>query len=251
MGNIFRGDPSKSKQQRFPRTLYISLPERLSGKRNVQGSQLGNIATQSSISGGLKGYEVELTEWIAHQINEGILELSTLSGGAALTVEATELDLTGTNVDINATNLDVIATTTAIGGSLRLVNEAEGRTGSLNYLTAREVHTLTLGATSDTTTISIPVGAVVLGASFTVNTAVTTSGATNTWSAAFITGSTTALATGAAGALNTKVNTLIVPEVTAGGIAQIRFDAAGVETFATGVIEVVVYYQTLTSLANA
>jgi len=250
MGNIFRGDPSKSKQQRFPQKLYISLPERLSNKRNVQGSQLGNVATQSSVTPGLKGYEVEMTEWITHQINEGLIELSGLSGGAALTVEATELDLTGTNVDINATNLDVIATTTAIGGSLRLVNEAEGRTGSLNHLTARQVHTLTLAATSDTTTISIPVGSIILGASFTVNTAVTTSGATNTWSAAFITGSTTTLATGAAGALNTKVNTLIVPEKTAGGVAEIRFDAAGVETFTAGVIEVQVYYYTLTSLAN-
>ncbi len=250
MGNIFRGDPSKSKQQRFPRTLYISLPERLSSKRNTQGTQLGNTATQSSVSGGLKGYEVELTEWITHQINEGLIELSSIDGGSALKISATELDLTGTNVDINATNLDVIATTTKVGGSFSIVNEAEGRTGAMNYLTARQVHTLSLAATSDTTTISIPAGAILLGASFTVNTAVTTSGATNTWSAAFVTGSTTTLATNAAGALNTKVNTLIVPEK-ATATTQIRFDAAGVETFATGVIEVVVYYQTLTSLANA
>lgn len=147
--------------------------------------------------------------------------------------------------------IQTLAQNINVGGDiLRVSNSAEGDTGAFTIKTAREVHTLTLAAQSSTTTLLIPAGAMLLGASFNVNVAVTSSGASNTWDADFKTGSTTNLvAAGALGAINTKKNTLIVPEITT-DVTEIEFDAAGVETFATGVIEVVVYYAVLTSLAN-
>jgi hypothetical protein len=131
--------------------------------------------------------------------------------------------------------------------SLVLSNADEGGTGKLTIQTAREVVTLT-GATTDTT-IAIPSGAVLLGAQFAVNTAVTDSAGDDTWSAAYITGSTTSLTSAAAAALNTKVNALVVPEV-ASDATEIQFTPNG-GNFTAGVIEVVAYYYSLTSLANA
>ena len=87
-----------------------------------------------------------------------------------------------------------------------------------------------------------------LGVSFCVNTAVSDDGGDDTWSAAFIGGSTTALATAAAAAQNTKVNTLIVPEV-ASAQTNVQFTANG-GSFDGGVIELVAYYIDLTSLAD-
>jgi hypothetical protein len=142
----------------------------------------------------------------------------------------------------------LISGATRIDGDIAIANAAEGGIGRLTRRTARDVVTLT-GASTDTTTISIPAGALLLGASFNVNTAVVDDGGDDTWSAAFVTGSTTVLATAAAAALNTKVNKLIVSEL-ATATTQIRFTPNG-GNFTAGVIEVVVYYEMLTSLANA
>ena len=112
----------------------------------------------------------------------------------------------------------------------------------------QEVVALTGAATKDTT-IAIPTGSLLLGASFCVNTAVTDAAGDDTWSAAYITGSTTALGTAEAAAKQTKVNTLVVPEV-ASDVTEIRFTSNS-GNFTAGVIEVVAYYIDLTSLANA
>ena len=133
-------------------------------------------------------------------------------------------------------------------GILSIGNATEGGTAGLNYQTAHETHTLAGAKTSDTTTISIPAGATLLGVSFCVNTAVSDDDGDDTWSAAFITGSTATLGTGEAAAQNTKVNTLIVPE-SSSGVCQIQFTANG-SNFDGGVIEMVAYYLDLTSLAN-
>lgn len=121
--------------------------------------------------------------------------------------------------------------------------------GRFGFKTTEETHTLTLGATSDTTSISVPVGARLEAVSLTVDTAVTNDG-DNTWSAAFITGSTTAIAAaGTSAAQNTKVNTALVPEIVASGAAEIRFTPQS-GSFTAGVIQAVVYYSELTDLAN-
>lgn len=72
---LFRGN-FKSKTARYPESIYLDLPERLQNKRNVIGSQLGNTATQSSVTGGVKGYGVNLAEWITWAINEGKISIT-------------------------------------------------------------------------------------------------------------------------------------------------------------------------------
>lgn len=136
----------------------------------------------------------------------------------------------------------------APAGNFCIGDRTEGETASLNIQTAHETHTLAGAGTSDTTTISIPSGATLLGVSFCVNTAVSDDDGDDTWSAAFITGSTATLGTAEAAAQNTKVNTLIVPEIST-DVCQIRFTANG-SNFTAGVIEIVAYYIDLTSLAN-
>jgi hypothetical protein len=88
----------------------------------------------------------------------------------------------------------------------------------------------------------------VLAASFNVNTVVSDDAGDDTWSAAFSGGSTTALATAAAAALDTKVDLQIVDEITT-DVTEITFTPNGGD-FDAGVIEVVVYYEVLTSLAD-
>lgn len=128
-------------------------------------------------------------------------------------------------------------------------NLTEGGVAQVVYKTAHEVHTLAGAKTSDTTTISIPAGAKILGASFNVNTAVTDDDGDNTWSAAFITGASESLASGAAAAQNTKVNSLTADDEVATATTEIQFTANG-SNFTAGVIEIVVYYMELTSLAD-
>lgn len=128
-------------------------------------------------------------------------------------------------------------------------NVTEGGTAQVVYKTAHEAHTLAAAKTSDTTTISIPAGAKLLGASFNVNTAVTDDDGDNTWSAAFITGASESLASGAAAAQNTKVNSLTANDEVATATTEIQFTANG-SNFTAGVIEIVVYYMELTSLAD-
>lgn len=131
--------------------------------------------------------------------------------------------------------------------SLALSNPTEGGTAKATIQTAHETHTLTLGASSVTTTIDIPTGALLLGASFNVNTAVTDTAGDDSWTAAFSGGDTTALG-GGAPTQNTKVDTMIVPAV-AGSETNITFTPNG-GNFGAGIIEVVAYYIDLTSLAN-
>jgi len=122
-------------------------------------------------------------------------------------------------------------------------------TGKLDIKIAREVHTLTLSTTSVTTTLQIPVGAMLLGCSMNVDTAVTNDG-DNTWTAAFSTGSTTSIEAAGAAAKNSKTDTLIVPEITTTGACEITFTPQS-GSFTAGVIEVQVYYMDLTSLDDA
>jgi len=92
-----------------------------------------------------------------------------------------------------------------------------------------------------------------IGASFCVNTAVVDDGGDDTWSAEFHDGASMhSLASGAAAAQNTKVDTLVDASATSivtDAVTNIRFTPNG-GSFTAGVIEVVAYYIDLTSLAN-
>lgn len=153
--------------------------------------------------------------------------------------------LSGSAIDTSVFSVDEDGLT-RVQEALELGNFAEGGTARMN---ARAKHDVVSLAILADTAISIPAGALLLGASFNVDLAVEDDGGNDTWSAAYITGSTTSLASGAAAAQNTKADTLIVPEV-ASGTTEIRFTPNG-GSFTAGIIEVVAYYIDLTSLADA
>lgn len=133
-------------------------------------------------------------------------------------------------------------------------NVTEGNTGGITRTTSRELHTLAAAATSNTTLISIPLGARLISVHTNNNVAVSDDGGDDTWTLAFVTGSTTSIlndATGAsihAAAINTKVN-FMVPDEKTTGVAELQFTANG-GSFDGGVIEIVVVYEFLTSLAD-
>lgn len=132
-----------------------------------------------------------------------------------------------------------------------VLSTAEGGTARYRRRSAHETHTLTLGATSDTTTISVPSGARLLGVSMNVNTVVVDDAGDDTWDATWITGSSQNVVTGASPTLNTKVHVMFpgnIDDVTT-ATTQIRFTPNG-GNFSAGVIEVVAYFEELTSLAN-
>ena len=132
-------------------------------------------------------------------------------------------------------------------GSSAMSNATEGGTGRIVTTSTHDVVTLT-GASTDTTTISIPSGAIIHGCSMNVNTAVVDDGGDDTWSAAFITGSSATLATGAAAAQDTKVDAMDANN-NATATTQVRFTPNG-GSFTSGAVEIVCYYTSLTSLGD-
>ncbi len=157
----------------------------------------------------------------------------TLNSDATVSV-ANELVVSGTG-------------TSSYAGSVKLTNNSEGNTGAVTQKTFRDSVTLT-GATTDTS-IAIPSGERLIAVALNVDTAVVNSG-DNTWAAAFITGSTTTVASaGTAAAQNTKINILLGDELTT-GTTEVRFTPPS-GTFSAGVIEIVVWTEALTALANA
>jgi len=166
-----------------------------------------------------------------------------------LSINSTETAIpTGTNylARWQVDTFDIFRATTR--GAVSWGNFDEGGTAAWIVRSSHDSVTLT-GATTDTTTISVPSGARLLAVLLNVDTAVVNDG-DDTWKADFVTGSTTAVAAlGTAAAQNTKI-TLMLPDEITTGIAQIRFTPQGAN-FTAGVIECVVYYEELTAMANA
>ncbi len=135
-----------------------------------------------------------------------------------------------------------------VTGPIRKGNADEGGTGTINIKSTHETHVLAAASTSATTTLTIPSGALLIGAQCTVNVQVQDGGA-GQWSSAFSGGSTTAIqpAWGASG-VGSKSDKFIVPEV-ATGATEITFTASS-GSFSAGTIEVVAYYLDFTSMAN-
>ena len=130
-----------------------------------------------------------------------------------------------------------------------LSNRDEGGTGRLVRRTSHETHTLAAASTSDTTTISIPSGARLLGVSFNVNTEIANGDISDRWNVDFITGSTTQIAVNRAKTVNTKVDFIVPDDEKTSAVTEIRFTAVA-GSFSAGVIEVVAYYEDLVSLAD-
>jgi len=150
--------------------------------------------------------------------------------------------------DVEAINISATQETT-IQGTTSISNATEGNTAKLSRRTSHETHTLSLAATSDTTTISVPSNSKLIAVSFNVNTVVTDSAGDDTWNAAWITGSTQTLATNASPTLNTKVDTFHPIYEISTGVCEIQF-TPNAGNFTAGVIEVIAYFEDLTSLAN-
>ncbi len=133
-------------------------------------------------------------------------------------------------------------------GSVALANKTESGVAKWTVKSSHDSVTLT-GATTDTTTISVPSGARLLAVLMNVDTAVVNDG-DNTWGAAFVTGSTTSIVSAGIGAAtqNTKVSLMLPDEITT-GVAQIRFTPQAAN-FTAGVIEVIAYYEELVPMAN-
>jgi len=134
-------------------------------------------------------------------------------------------------------------------GKCVISDNEEGSAARMTRQTSHEALVLS-GSPSDTTGISIPLGARLLGVSMNVNAAVVATAGDGTWSAAFTGGSTTTIATGVSSAQDQKVDFIVPDEKTTGtGLTQIRFTPHG-GNFSAGTIEIVAYYEELTSLED-
>jgi len=148
--------------------------------------------------------------------------------GIGTTNPAVKLDIAGSMQVSSAIAL-------SLGGYVRTFAEATGTpSGTTTYFDIA---------------VNVPTGCKLLGAQLRVDTALT---AGETWSAAYVTGSTTTLAAaGTAVAKNTKVNKMHVDEITS-ATTKVRITRdAGNFTDATGVIRAIVYYETFTNLGTA
>ena len=210
----------------------------------VQGVAVGATATSTATGGVAVGYSsnaANTSTALGYQSDAAYVGSTAL--GAYATTTANNQIVYGRNTITQ--HLFPSGAVTFRGS----VSHSPDGTGKLTRGMASETHTLSLAATSDTTTISIPSGARLLAVQMNVDTAVTDGAGDNTWSAAFVTGSTTSIVTAAAAAQNTKVNLMLPDEITT-GIAQIRFTPNG-GSFTAGIIQITCYYEFLTSLANA
>jgi len=148
--------------------------------------------------------------------------------GIGTTAPATKLDVVGAMQVSSAVAL-------SLGGYVRTFAEATGTpAGTTTYFDIA---------------VDVPVGCKLLGAQLRVDTALT---AGETWGAAYVTGSTTALAAaGTAVAQNTKVSKMHVDEITT-DTTKVRITRdAGNFTDATGVIRAIVYFEQFTAMGNA
>jgi hypothetical protein len=202
---------------------------------SIIGSRAAGVVTLSGLETEEQTFEIYELETDATNYERLSITAVPISGAYHINTEA---DGVGTRKNLLLTDLyefdptGVMSIGTTSGGDLRIKSVSE-------------VHVLA-AATSSDTSLAIPAGALILGAQFNVDGAVT--GPTD-WDADFITGSTTNLADEEAVALNTKVDTLIAPEVTT-SVTEVRFSADGV-AFTGGTIEVVVRYIDLSSISDA
>ena len=134
-----------------------------------------------------------------------------------------------------------------VADAIAISNSDENGTARLTTRTSRAPHGLSLAPSSDTS-LAIPEGVRLLGVQFNVDTAVTDDAGDDTWNAALITGSSTTLVTNAAAAVNTKVDKMLLDEITT-AVTEIRF-TPNAGSFTAGKIEVVVYFEQFTSLSD-
>jgi len=166
-----------------------------------------------------------------------------------------------TSVDINDTNLsNTVAVVGGVNASLGIqgnsleivsfpVTEGQGNL-ALKYKTESVVAS---GGATEVIPVSVPAGAVLVGASLRNDTAITFGGGGVSYSAAYSGGATQAISAGTASAKNTKENTFFnanaATAITSAPTNITLTPDAG--TIDTGTIVAVVYYYELTALTDA
>jgi len=131
-------------------------------------------------------------------------------------------------------------------GALNLLVGAS--TGGLKIMAAEALGTATAAATFNIAT-QVPTGARIIGCQLRVDTALS-----NTWDAAYNTGSTTAIATNQAVAKNTKVNVMqsgLAEDVTTDATDITITKNGGGNFTAGGQVRAIVYYETFTAMGDA
>lgn len=107
--------------------------------------------------------------------------------------------------------------------------------------------TATLSGANTTIQVNVPAQAKLIGVQLRVDTAVTSGDGGTSWDAAFSGGSSTAVATGKAFTMNTKVVFPMTGEIV-GSEADILIDCNGAFTFSGGVIRAIVYYEEIAAM---
>jgi len=133
---LFRGN-FKSKFARYPDKVWLDLPERLPNKRNVLGSQLGNNATQSSVTGGVKGYGIELGEWITYAINQGWISITgadTNFANTNFTTTESRAHTIGAGTSFSITDFGNTSGGLLINSASSLVVLGKNNDGAIGYL---------------------------------------------------------------------------------------------------------------------
>jgi len=129
-----------------------------------------------------------------------------------------------------------------------------GTTGAVVLTTAEAVGTATAAKTFDIE-VNVPSGVKIVGSQIRVDTALTSSDGGTAFSAAFIDGSTIAVASAAAFAQNTKVNTLFnenASTLITSAETDITVTCDSSKTFiAGGQVRAIIYYQQLTAMGDA
>ena len=207
----------------------MALPNKI-----LLSSSVINIeATPASASRPLSNKDINLKDWINDQITEGLIV--TVSDTPTFT-SVTTTDVTTDTVESNT--VSVANETTGVGGSIDIKSL---------YIAPSSISG---GNTFDLNIDfpGVPSGSMILGVSFRVVDAITTSSGTHTWSSAFTTGSTTSINTGSNGTAGVNFTKLLVPEITTSFLG-VRLTAPGAETFTAGSIKVVIYYMSATQLS--
>jgi len=150
----------------------------------------------------------------------------------------------------------LVATTADINGGTADLSTVKilGTTGGITLKTSEATGTATAAKTFDIE-VNVPNGAKIVSSQLRVDVALTSSDGGTTWSAAFIDGSTAAVAAAAAFAKNTKVNTFFDANATtdiASAETDIKVTADDTKTFVAGgkVTAIITYYE-FTAMANA
>jgi len=173
---------------------------------------------------------------------------SNYEGGRLTGVAGSSIDIKAVTAGTGADNLNV--NLTAAGSGIVAVRPPTETTGGGYGTGVKSATSGTLSGSSGSIAVNVPVGRRIKSVQFRVNTAITSGDGGTTWTAAYVNTPTTAIGSGYAFALNTKIN-VVHPayELTTNTVTITVTPNSG--TFSGGIIEAFVYYEDFVALSNA